>query len=87
MKTYFATALLAIFLTFGCNQKEKTEIERLNKEVQNFKVQTQSKDSSINEILQSLNQIESNLSVIKEKELKNSKKQLEMGTEWKKRSN
>jgi chromosome segregation ATPase len=68
MKTYYAIALLAIFLTFGCNQKEKNEIDRLNKEVQSYKAQTQTKDSSINEILQSLNQIESNLSVIKEKE-------------------
>jgi DNA repair exonuclease SbcCD ATPase subunit len=68
MKAIYYVAAIAIFLTFGCNQKEKTEIDRLNKEVSALRIQSQVKDSSINDILQSFNQIEANLSVIKEKE-------------------
>lgn len=68
MKAIYYVAAIAIFFAFGCNQKEKKEIERLNKEVSALKIQSQAKDSSINDILQSFNQIEANLSVIKEKE-------------------
>lgn len=68
MKAIYYLVVVAVFLTFGCNQKEKSEIERLNKEVSALKIQSQAKDSSINDILQSFNQIEANLSVIKEKE-------------------
>lgn len=61
--------ILAIAVTtFGCNEKEKKEIARLNLENQSLKSEAQAKDSSINTILESLNEIESNLSVIKEKE-------------------
>lgn len=68
MKAIYYVAAIAIFFAFGCNQKEKKEIERLNKEVSALRIQSQAKDSSINDILQSFNQIEANLSVIKEKE-------------------
>jgi len=68
MKAIYLVVLVGAFLAFGCNQKEKKEIERLDKENAALRVQSQEKDSSINDILQSFNQIESNLAVIKEKE-------------------
>lgn len=68
MKNIYLVAIVGLLLTFGCNQKEKTEIDRLNKENAALRLQTQAKDSSINDILQSFNQIEANLAVIKEKE-------------------
>lgn len=68
MKSIFYVLLLATVVTFGCNQKEKQEIARLNTENQGLKSQSLVKDSSINDILESLNTIEGNLSVIKEKE-------------------
>lgn len=68
MKTFIYVLVLTTFVTFGCNQKEKQEIARLNSENLALKSQSQVKDSSINDILQSLNSIEENLSVIKEKE-------------------
>jgi DNA repair exonuclease SbcCD ATPase subunit len=68
MKSIYLLALLTIFATSGCNQKEKTEIARLNQENVELRRQSQAKDSSINDILQSFNEIESNLAVIKQKE-------------------
>ena len=68
MKSIFYVLILATVFTFGCNQKEKQEIARLSSENQALKSQSLVKDSSINDILQSLNSIEGNLSVIKEKE-------------------
>jgi chromosome segregation ATPase len=55
-------------VTFSCNQTEKKEIARLNLENQSLKQEAQAKDSSINGIMQSLNDIEGNLAEIKEKE-------------------
>lgn len=68
MKPYFLLIILSVFFAFGCKEKEKKEIERLNKENLELRVQSQAKDSSMNDILQSFHQIESNLAVIKEKE-------------------
>ncbi len=68
MKTIFYVFALATVFTFGCNQKEKQEIARLTVENQALQSQSLVKDSSINDILQSMNSIEENLSVIKEKE-------------------
>jgi len=68
MKKIYVVLVIGLFMTFGCNQKEKTEIDRLSRENAALRIQTQAKDSSINDILQSFNQIEANLAVIKEKE-------------------
>lgn len=68
MKPYFLIAILTVFVAFGCKEKEKKEIERLNKENLELRMQSQVKDSSINDILQSFHQIESNLAQIKERE-------------------
>lgn len=69
MKTinYFVIILFAI-ATFGCNQKENQEIARLNLENQSLVKAAQQKDSAVNNIMISLNDIEGNLSVIKAKE-------------------
>lgn len=62
----FATILTIV--AGGCKEKEKKEISRLNRENQLLRIESQAKDSSINNILSSLNEIESNLAVIREKE-------------------
>lgn len=69
MKSLKFIIIIALAIsTFGCNEKEKKEIARLNLENQSLKMESQAKDSNINTILSSLNEIESNLSLIKEKE-------------------
>lgn len=60
-------ALFAV-VTFGCNEKEKQEIAKLTLENQSLVKASQAKDSSVNNIMISLNDIESNLSEIKAKE-------------------
>lgn len=62
--------IIGIFalVAFGCNQREKQEIARLNIENQNLVKASQLKDSSVNNIMISLNEIENNLSEIKAKE-------------------
>jgi hypothetical protein len=65
---YIYLLSLVFFVTLGCNQKEKQEIARLTQENQALTIQSHQKDSSINEIFQSLNTIESNLAEIKTKE-------------------
>jgi len=60
--------MMVLFVTLGCNQKEKQEIARLNQENQTLTIQSHQKDSAVNEIFQSLNTIESNLAEIKAKE-------------------
>jgi len=69
MKTinYLIIVIFSV-VTFGCNQKEKQEIARLNLENQSLVKAAQIKDSSVNNIMISLNDIESNLSEIKSKE-------------------
>jgi len=69
MKTinYVIIAIFAL-TSFGCNQKEKQEIARLNLENQSLVKAAQIKDSSVNNIMVSLNDIEGNLSEIKTKE-------------------
>jgi hypothetical protein len=55
-------------LLFACNQAEKKEIETLNQEILTLKAESFAKDSAINEFFKMLNEIESNLAIIKEKE-------------------
>jgi len=67
-KSIFIYVFAALFVVLGCNQKEKQQIAQLTVENQQLISQSRLKDSSINDIFQSLNKIESNLAVIKEKE-------------------
>jgi predicted nucleic acid-binding Zn-ribbon protein len=63
--------LLAVFIvlaTISCKEKERKQIELLSQEVEALKKQSVEKDSTINEFFKVLNEIESNLAVIKEKE-------------------
>lgn len=60
--------LLVAFVAFSCNQKEKKQIELLTQQVDSLKKQGFEKDSAINEFFRVINEIESNLAVIKEKE-------------------
>lgn len=52
----------------SCKEKEKKQIELLTKENQALRAETKAKDSTINGYFQMLNEIESNLALIKEKE-------------------
>jgi predicted nucleic acid-binding Zn-ribbon protein len=63
--------MLAVFIvlaTISCKEKERKQIELLSQEVEALKKQGIEKDSTINEFFKVLNEIESNLAVIKEKE-------------------
>lgn len=63
--------MLAVFIvlaTISCKEKERKQIELLSQEVEALKKQSIEKDSTINEFFKVLNEIESNLAVIKEKE-------------------
>lgn len=62
-----ASMVLVIAAT-SCKEKEKKQIELLSKENAALRVETKAKDSTINSFFQILNEIESNLAVIKEKE-------------------
>jgi len=77
-------AILALFvITSSCKEKEKKQIELLTKENEALRVESKTKDSTINEFFQILNEIESNLAMIKEKESIISKNAT-LGTELKK---
>ncbi len=67
MKRILFVIVIAI-LAFACKEKERKQIELLTQEVEALKKQGLEKDSAINEFFKVLNEIESNLSVIKEKE-------------------
>ncbi len=62
-----ASLALAIAAT-SCKEKEKKQIELLTKENQALRSETRAKDSTINGYFQMINEIESNLALIKEKE-------------------
>jgi chromosome segregation ATPase len=64
MKKY---AILLLFLpfVFACNQEE---VKKMNEENQRLAKEAVYKDSTINDFIQSMNQIEANLSSIKDKE-------------------
>lgn len=66
-RIFFVISLFAL-VVLGCKEKEKRQIELLTKENQSLRHESLSKDSTINEFFQILNEIEANLSLIKEKE-------------------
>lgn len=60
--------LLVALVAVSCNQKEKKQILLLTQQVDSLKKQGFQKDSAINEFFRVINEIESNLAIIKEKE-------------------
>jgi hypothetical protein len=68
MRSIYIILFIVVSVSFGCNKKEKQEIARLTQENQTLMNQSHLKDSTINNVFQSLNEIETNLAVIKEKE-------------------
>lgn len=63
-----AFILVATILLGGCNEKEKREIEKLNQELQTLKEESSAKDSTINNFFRILNEIETNISLVMQKE-------------------
>lgn len=62
-----ASVALVLGVT-SCKEKEKKQIELLTKENEALRSESKAKDSTINGYFQMLNEIESNLALIKEKE-------------------
>jgi hypothetical protein len=61
-------ALITIFIFSGCNQNNEEEVIRLVLEKQALEQQLINRDSTLNSFFYSLNQIEENLQIIKQKE-------------------
>jgi hypothetical protein len=61
-------SMAIVLLATSCKEKELKQIELLTKENAVLRAETKAKDSTINGYLQILNDIESNLALIKEKE-------------------
>jgi chromosome segregation ATPase len=67
-KILLIASLALVIAATSCKEKEKKQIELLTKENQALRSETRAKDSTINGFFQMLNEIESNLAQIKEKE-------------------
>ena len=66
MNKHVILSMLAVILIISsCNQKE---IDQLNQDKQNLEKETYEKDSVINDMLYSINEIQANLQIIKEKQ-------------------
>ncbi|MFP4556575.1 MAG: hypothetical protein ACLFNU_06875 [Bacteroidales bacterium] len=60
--------ILVTAVFFSCKEKEKQEIKRLTQEVETLKAESHAKDSAITNFFRILNDIDSNLSLIMQKE-------------------
>jgi hypothetical protein len=60
--------LIAITSIWGCKEKERQEIETLKQQVAELTTESQAKDSTINNFFRVLNEIETNISLIMQKE-------------------
>jgi chromosome segregation ATPase len=67
-KIILIASMALMIVASSCKEKEKKQIELLTKENQALRSESQAKDSTINGYFQMLNEIESNLTLIKEKE-------------------
>ncbi len=76
MKKAIIASLLAVFL-FSCNTKLKEEKEQLEKANIELKDQLSTQENTLNDFLGSLNEIETNLGTIKEREKMITRSQLE----------
>lgn len=68
MKKYLIILLVIPFLFGSCKRKESAEVTRLTEENQQLLMESSQKDSTINEFIKALNEIQENLSVIRQKE-------------------
>ncbi len=82
-KIMIIASMALVLVATSCKEKEKKQIELLTKENAALRTETQAKDSTINGFFKMLNEIESNLALIKEKENVISKNTT-VGTELKK---
>lgn len=64
-KTLFITAIALLLVVFSCNQKE---IDQLTLDKQNLEKEKHEKDSVINDMIYSINEIQANLDIIKDKQ-------------------
>jgi archaellum component FlaC len=67
-KIVLIASMALVLVASSCKEKEKKQIELLTKENSALRVESHAKDSTINGFFQMLNEIESNLAQIKEKE-------------------
>jgi len=67
-KIMIIASMALVLVATSCKEKEKKQIELLSKENAALRTETKAKDSTINGFFQMLNEIESNLALIKEKE-------------------
>ncbi len=72
-------SIIVILTATSCNQKEKRQIDLLTKENEALRHESQSKDSTINQFFLLLNEIEQNLSEVKQKQQVISKNTIQNG--------
>lgn len=68
MKKYLIILLVVPFFFAGCKQKPNEEVVRLTEENQQLLMESSQKDSTINEFIKVMNEIQDNLSIIRQKE-------------------
>lgn len=72
-------SIILILVGTSCNQKEKRQIDLLTKENEALRHESQSKDSTINQFFLLLNEIEQNLTEVKQKQQVISKNAIQGG--------
>lgn len=65
---FIILGMVLLFSTLACNQKEKRQIDLLTKENEELRNEARSKDSTINQFFLLLNEIEQNLTEVKQKQ-------------------
>lgn len=68
IRSIFAAVLTVLLVTTSCQQNENKEIARLTQLTDSLKNEAVAKDTTVNSMLSSFNEIESNLTIIKEKQ-------------------
>ena len=68
IRSIFTTAFAVLLLLSSCTQSENKEIARLTQLSDSLKNEAVAKDTTVNSMLASFNEIESNLTIIKEKQ-------------------
>ena len=76
---FIILGMVLLFSTLACNQKEKRQIDLLTKENEELRNEARSKDSTINQFFLLLNEIEQNLTEVKQKQQVISKNAIQDG--------